>query len=154
MSGNEDQTPSHFTIPVIRRTPSESEPALQSVPKRYDTRRAKGQMRVPLRKPIDKMTAEEICQWEEWLLAGGMNPVPIRQDAPPTSRRTPGTPVSAPLSPPRLRQSCNVWTPRSVCLESPSGVRAREAREEPSLRRRNGADNRRTNPPFRQYACR
>jgi hypothetical protein len=42
-------------------------------------------MPVPPRKPIDEMTEEEIRRWEEWLLAEGMNPVPIRQDAPPTS---------------------------------------------------------------------
>jgi hypothetical protein len=42
-------------------------------------------MPVRPRKPIDEMTEEEIRQWEEWLLAEGMNPVPIRQDAPPTS---------------------------------------------------------------------
>jgi len=34
-------------------------------------------------KPIDEMTAEEIRQWEAWLLAEGMNPSPIRQDIPP-----------------------------------------------------------------------
>jgi len=40
---------------------------------------------MPLRpgKPIDEMTADEIRQWEAWLLAEGMNPLPIRQDIPP-----------------------------------------------------------------------
>ncbi len=35
-------------------------------------------------KTVDEMSEQERHEWRDWLFAEGLNPVPIRQDVPPT----------------------------------------------------------------------